>query len=346
MIGTGIGWLNLLACIALLRYAREPLLPVAIALVLTLLLAPLVTAITRWRIPRLAASLGVTLCFGAGILVVAANVISPLERWSAEVPKALAILQQEGGGLSERLQRFSDTSAQVEAIANEVSGERDQPVRVKVEQSNATARAASAAMDVAYAFFISLLCLFFMLTTGPQLVRRAVRLAGTAEAQRRWISVVREVQRGYTRYLVTVSLINVGLGLVTGTMLSLMQVPDAWLWGLLAGGLNFIPYLGTVVSTLAITIAATVSHQELLWMMLPGLSYLLINGIEANLLTPSLLGERLSLNPMFVLLSIVFMGWLWGIGGMFVAVPALVVLKVSMAELNPSPRAWHQILAG
>lgn len=346
MIGSGIGWLNVLACIALLRYAREPLLPVAIAVVLTLLLAPLVKFMTRWRIPRLVAALAVTLSFGAAVLLVTVNVMSPLERWSAEVPKALAILQQEGGGLSERLRRLSDTSAQVEAIANEVSGDQDLPVRVKVEQGNATARAASAAIDVGYAFFISLLCLFFMLTTGPQLVRRAVRLASTAETQRRWIRVVREVQRGYTRYLVTVSLINLGLGLVTGTLLSLMQVPDAWLWGLLAGSLNFIPYLGTVVSTLAITIAATVSQQELLWMMLPGLSYLLINGIEANLLTPSLLGERLSLNPLFVLLAIVFMGWLWGIGGMFVAVPTLVVLKVSMTELNPSQRAWHHVLAG
>mgnify|MGYP001944812796 CR=1 FL=1 len=337
-------FLNLVALLAVLKFAQEPLLPLAIAAVLTLLLGPFVTRLTRMGLPRPLSALLITLGFGAAVLVIVTNFMRPLERWALEMPRALAVLQQEGAGFGERLRRLSDTSAQVEAMAADMAGGKDEPVRVAVETGNATERAMELAVSSVYVSLIVLITLFFLLTLGPRMVRSALMIPRERERRRRWVRIVRGIQHGYTRYILTVTFMNIALAVFTGVALSLIGVPDAWLWGVMAGVLNYVPFFGTAVTTIAITTAALISQQEMLWMLLPGIVYLLVNGIEANIITPTLLGESLSLNPLVVLLAIVFMGWLWGVGGMFVAVPLLVVLKVAMAELEPNAHGVYRLL--
>lgn len=337
--------LAIAASVYLLREARELLLPLVLAIFLSLVLVRPVSWLSRCGVPRLLAAFLVTLSFATVFSFGVSQFLEPMERWSTRVPQALDVLQEHGTQLKDRLRRISATKDQVQALANEVTGDLDPPVKVAMDDGGATKQAANYVLDLIYGFFVTMLLLFFLLATGNVLLKRLVQLRQTHEARRRMIRIARAVENQFYRYLLTITLVNIGLALATGTALSIMGIPDAWLWGALAGTLNYAPYVGTVISAGAITLAAVVSQDTLLAMMIPGTIYLIANGLEAGILTPALLGERLSLNPMFVLMSIVLFGWLWGPAGMFVAVPTLVISKVVMSEFGGPMRPWARVLA-
>ena len=334
------------AALFVLQQARELLLPVVLAVFLSLLLGRPVHALARRGVPRMLGALLVAGSFTAVLGFGIGQFIGPLEDWSARMPQALQVLQQHGAEFKDRLQRLSATQKQVQALASEVAGDEDRAVKVEVDNGGATEQAAGYLLALLSGFLVTMLLLFFLLARGNVLLLRIVQLGESHAVRRRSIHVARSVQAHFTRFLLTITAMNMALALATGTMLTVLGVPDAWLWGALAGVLNYAPYVGTVISATAITIAAAVSQETLPTILLPGCLYLLLNGLEAGMLTPALLGERLALNPLFVLLAIVFFGWLWGVAGMFVAVPMLVIGKVLLTEFGGRARPWARVLAG
>lgn len=337
--------LAVLAVLAAAYFARSLLLPLVLAIFVAMLLGPCVAWLVRRGVPRMVAAFLITTAFAAVIIVGVANLFKPLETWLAEVPRALTSLQRHGTVVEDRLRSLSATKAQVEEIAKEVTGDDERKLRVEVDEgSKSTQKAAGYLLNLLYSLAISLLMVFFVLSSGNLIVRRAVLLGRTREARRRAVRVARTVQSQFSRYLFTVTCMNAALGVTTALMLKAMGIPDPWLWGILAGVLNYAPFVGTMITAAAITVAAAASQDGLAATLLPGLAYVALNGLEANLLTPALLGERLSLNPIFVLLSIVVLAWLWGAGGAFVAVPTLVVLKAILSELDGDAAPWARIL--
>lgn len=335
----------LAALVFLLQQAQALLVPVVLAVFLSLLLGRPVNWLARRRVPRMLSAFLVTVSFSLLFSFAVGQFIEPLESWSAKAPHAFKVMQQHGAQVKERLQRLSTTKDQVQALASEVVGDGDAPVKVEVDDGGATEQAAGYLFALLSGFMIVVLVLFFLLATGNVLLKRIIQLSADHAVRRRSIHVARAVQRGFYRYLTTISLVNTALAIVTGCLLSVLGVPDAWLWAALAGVLNFAPYVGTAISATAITIAAALSQDSLLMILLPGGLYLIINGLEAGVITPALLGERLALNPLFVLLAIVFFGWLWGVAGMFIGVPALVIGKVVLSEFGGRARPWARILA-
>jgi predicted PurR-regulated permease PerM len=123
-------------------------------------------------------------------------------------------------------------------------------------------------------------------------------------------------------------LINTALGVVTTGLMMGLGMPNPGLWGVMAGFLNFIPYLGAAVSLMIIALVSALTFDSLLQIALPPMAFLTVTTIEGNFLTPMIVGRRLTLNPIAVFLTILFWGWLWGIPGALMAVPILAVFKI------------------
>ena len=152
------------------------------------------------------------------------------------------------------------------------------------------------------------------------------------------LSGVRQAQRDIGLFISTMSLVNLALGVATGLALWAIGLPNPVLWGTTTAVLAFIPYLGPLLITLLLLLAGSVTFGTGVPMLAPPAAFLLLHGIEANFLSPMIMGHRLSLRPVFVFLSVMVWGWLWGLAGAFLAVPLLLALRAVCKRARPC--AW------
>jgi predicted PurR-regulated permease PerM len=175
--------------------------------------------------------------------------------------------------------------------------------------------------------------LYFLLVSGDLFLRKLVRVTPTLAGKRKAVEVAHRVQGDLARYLATITAINVGLGVAGGLAMALLGMPNPALWGAMAALFNFVPYVGAVVGTGIVGVVAALTFGDgPRWLAAP-LVYFALTGLEGYLVTPMILGQRLRLNPVAILLGLLFWGWLWGIAGAFLAVPLLVALKILSENL-------------
>jgi predicted PurR-regulated permease PerM len=174
---------------------------------------------------------------------------------------------------------------------------------------------------------VIILTLFFLAGGPPMLVRMTGALAGDVHSTH-VLKVIDAVRREVGRYYATIALINVGLALATGFAMTALGMPNPILWGVLAGVLNFIPYVGSATTLLVLTIVAFVSFDGIGRVLAVAATYLGLATIEGQIVQPLLVGHRLDLSPVIVFLALWVGGWFWGIAGIVMAVPGLVALKV------------------
>ena len=159
-------------------------------------------------------------------------------------------------------------------------------------------------------------------------MQKLVHVLPTLHDKKRAVEISHGIQQNISNYLFSVSLINIGLGIVVSGGLCFIGVPNATMWGMLAAVLNFVPYFGPVVGVLLLATVGLLTFDTLWQGLLPAAWYLLLHLLEANLLTPVLLGRRFTLNPVVVFVSLMFWTWLWGVPGALLSVPILVSIKV------------------
>ncbi len=170
--------------------------------------------------------------------------------------------------------------------------------------------------------------LLLLLASGDLLLERLLQLIPASQDKRRAKQISVEIQSNLSRYLLSISIINFGLGTVIGIALYLLGMPNAWMWGAIAAMLNFVPYFGPVLGMIGVALAGLIASDSLGHGLLPVGVYLGLHLLEANLLTPYILGRRFTLNPVIIFISLMFCVWLWGIIGAFLAVPLLVIFKL------------------
>ena len=331
------------AVVLLLREAKPFMLPLTIAVFLSFMLSPMVDLLGR-RLPRPLAAIFVTLGFAAMVATGALQLTTPLEGWMQRVPEAMTALERHVADVNSRLSSLTDARESLQRMAERMAGGGEDKVAVEIEE-DPTSQAARHLGGVASGFAMAVLLLYFLLATGNVLTHRLVRLPRDPQRRRRYVRVVRSLRSGVAHYLATITVMNIGLALATTAGMYWLGVPDPWLWGILGGLLNYIPYVGTIITVAAITVAALVSQPTMADILAPGALYLLLNGIEATILTPTVLGGRFSVNPLFVFLAIIALGWLWGVGGMFIAVPLLVFTKEVLTHLGGNAPRLARLIA-
>jgi predicted PurR-regulated permease PerM len=319
----------LLLGIGFLYVARDLLLPISIAFLFSLVLAPVVRWLYRRGIPA-----PVTATAFVAVLLVAFSSIAfvltgPITAMIADAPRISFEVQQKFAVLREPIAAISRATERIQSIVapKEVAPNEE---RVIVEDASGVAIgyiAADAGQRLA-AIGLSLVLLLFMLASGDLFQEKLIKVLPTLSDKKRALHIARDIEHEVSRYLFTVTSINIGVGIVTGLVFWMIGMPSPLLWGLATALANFLPYIGPGLMAIASFGIAVVVYDTLWQAFLPPLLFLAIATIEGQIVTPMIVGQRHSLNPVVILLSIAFWGWIWGIIGALIAVPLLVTMKV------------------
>ena len=333
--------LAVMALGAVLYFAQDVFIPVAVALFLALLLTPAVDRLQSWRIRRgIAVAIVMFVVFAATAVAINA-VWSPATEWLARAPQTMRKIDP-------RLQPLREMFARVDAVAERAGRLTQGDTAVSGKPAIVTPVAGeSTAIAITKSFLgwltVIPLTLFFLVGGPPLLARMGASLSGS-EVSVRTLRLTEAIRHEVGRYFATVALINLGLGIATAACMYALGMPNAILWGVLAGVLNFVPYLGPIAAFFILSLAALLTFPSLgQALAVPGV-FLLLHLIEGQLVQPLTVGRRFEVNALVVLLAVWFGYGFWGIPGMLLATPVLVALKVA-AQYQPRWRVVRDFLS-
>lgn len=329
--------LLVLAVFYTLFVARALILPVVVAVLLNLLLSPIVHGMARLRVPMAISALLVVATVSSLFVGGAYMLIGPATQWLEKAPATMSRVERKLRQFKEPVEKVQRAGEEVEKLT-EVDGQRR--TTVEMEKPSLTGILFENTRVVLVSAMVVLVLLYFLLASGNRFLRRLVRVVPRAYGSR-FISIARQLQIDLSRYLGTVTAINLGLGALVALAMHLYGLPNPLLWGVLAAALNFVPYLGAIVGVAILGLVSVVTFDTVGQMILPPLTYLALTSAEGYMLTPMILGRRLTLNPLTILLSLLFWSWLWGIPGAVLSVPLLVALKIFCDHLEPLRPLGH-----
>lgn len=335
--------LFVIAVLVLLKVAAPLLMPIALGVFLSLMLAPVVNTLTSvFRLPRL---LSITWVICAVLAAVAAAVIwlsEPALKWSKDLPSLLPKMESKLSAVKEPMAEIEKMAEQVQELTDLADSA---PVAEVVLSTPSTMETIIAEVPyILTSAAITLFLTFFLLLCGGVLVRRIAALGTRFSHRRRIVSTVRHMQGDITRFLFTISVINFSLGAFSAAVFWLLEVPNPILWGVVVALCNFAPYVGPAIALALMTAVALLSMDTLADAALVPLAFLVITIIEGQILTPMIIGRRLNLSPLVVFLAVIVWGYIWGLVGALIAVPLVASLKLMLASL-PTARPFARLLS-
>jgi len=322
--------LTVLAVLYTLYFAREFLLPIVFALLLSFLFSPVVRALTRIRIPAPLGALLIILVILAVIGSGAFGLSGSIRDWAATAPQTLATAEAKLGKLVKPIQRASRTAEQVANAAAVAAGSSasGKPAEVVMQGPSLASRAFGTTQRSVASVLEVLILLYFLLAAGDLFLQKLIKVLPNLGEKRKAVQIARETEASISMYLMTAAAVNVGEGLVVTGVMYLWGMPNPPLWGALVALFEFIPYLGALALVGILGVAALTTFDSVGHALLVPASFLLINLIQGNFVSPLLLGHRLSLNPVALFVGLAFWFWIWGIPGAFIAVPLLATFKI------------------
>jgi predicted PurR-regulated permease PerM len=326
LAGASITGLFLLALLHTLHVARALFLPITLALLLYLLLIPVVRSLTRLRLPEPAGAGLVLLLFSVAVAAGLYSLADPAREWMDKIPSALETLDAKLRPVKQSVKQMTEAKTAVEQMAQgPAAGPAAQEVAVKTDwQVPVLGWTTAAAAEIGAAVVL----LYFLLCSGDFFTHKLLIVLPTEEDRRRVGDIIRGIERQLSRFLFNSLLQNAGAAALFALALWVIGMPNPALWGAATLLLQFIPYLGTIFVVGVVSLAALLTFQDLWWIAFPGLFYLALMWIKGMFVTPTFLGRRLALNPVAVLVSLLLWGWVWGIAGVFLAVPLFATLKI------------------
>ena len=320
----------LILAVGAMYYARSFFLPLALALLVTLAFAPLVRTLAHRGIPAAVSAIMLVIALGGGLATASAFLSEPVAQMVSGAPVVIREVRARFAFLREPFARFNAAGREVQALTDgggAGDGVND-PQRVVVVQSGMLAWAAGTVADIGTTFGATLILSVFLLASGDTLRHKLIRVLPDLSGKKRSLRVLRDIENEVSRYLLTITAINAGLGLCVGIAMAALGMPNPVLWGIAAGLLNFIPYVGPLIGIMLAGAIAIVTYPLLTVVVLPPIAYLTLQIIEGNFVTPMILGRRLELNTVAILILLALTTWMWGIVGTIIGVPLLVVIKV------------------
>jgi predicted PurR-regulated permease PerM len=330
---------TILAIVAIgfaMHAAQAVMLPLAAAYVVSILLTP----IADW-LGRRGLSEGVR----AGLVVLAALMAfftalyfvgRPALAWLDRLPGVVEQAQVKLEGLAAAYMQVQEVSKKVEEIAAAPNGPGD-PLQVVVKGRTLSETVMKSAQVALVQIFFAAVLVYFFLSSRSSFRLKALAAQPTTQARLQTARVFRDIRKKVGSYMLTMLMINIGLGFATACAMAAIGMPSPIVWGLLAAVLNFVPYLGPAALAVLLGVSGLVHYESLIMAAAPPLLWLALNFIESNLVTPSLVGLRLRVTPVAIVVSVALFTWMWGPVGAVIAIPLVVVLK-TVCEAAPALR--------
>ncbi len=326
---------------AALWAGRHIAVPLVTGVIFGLVLGPVVDRLMRLGLPQALAAALVVLSLVLGLSLMVALFAAPFAIWSDRLPEIVAGLKQRVGDLFAALR-------QVEALGGLTPPSSARTVRI--EEGTPWASIASTSSSIAGGLLIAVATSYFYLATRRQMKARALRLCLGANARRTAGQFLSDIEVKIAGYFGVITLINLGMGLVTVAIAWAWGMPFPIFWGLLAFVLNYVAFIGPIVMAVLVAGSGLLDDRSLVAALTPAIVYYGAHLVEGNVVTPLAVGRRLTVNPFLVFMSFVFWLWLWGPVGAFLATPILLVGTLSFeayapgassrTRRPPTPRRW------
>jgi predicted PurR-regulated permease PerM len=306
--------------------------PVCLALLLKFLFASVIRWLRRLHIPEPAGAALIILFLLGTVATGIYQLAAPAQEWMANLPRTLRHVDGKMVNLKKSIQQVSKARKEVDRLTN-MDGEKAQKVEVSNPQPGESFLGST--QEFLIGAGIVFILLFFLLAAGDLFLRKLVAVLPRLSDKKRAVEITHGIERDISTYLLSITVINACFGSAVGVAMYFLGLPNPILWGAMAGLLHFIPFMGAIIGISVVTLVAVVTFDELSAIMLVPITYLLLNLIEEYLVLPVVLGRRLMLNPVVLLLWLIFWGWLWGIPGALMAVPTLAIVKIVSGHFEP-----------
>jgi len=327
----------LLLVIGACTVASMAVVPLLLAILLSLMLAPAVRLLCNWRVPRVLATMLVLMCTLLVVGTLLLSLASNARTWLTRVPIAISRMELVLDKVRRPLLAATHASEQFTKYTN-VDGDSKTQQLVEAGPSRMT-RLLSATPPVLASMTVTLVLVFIFLLHGDALLRKFVELAPALHIKKDIVIATRSAQHELSTYIITITGINCVVGLLTASALWGLGVDDPLLWGGVVAVLNFMPFVGPMLSTAVLILVGFACFEApLAALSVPGV-FLALRLFEGQIATPMVVGRRLALDPVMVFLALILFGWMWGVVGLLLALPLMACLRI-VAERIP---AWNTL---
>jgi predicted PurR-regulated permease PerM len=326
-------WIIAICClVAGLRLAREALIPLGLALLVAFVLSGAVEGLRRLHVPRALSAALLLVLLAAAVGGTLDLIAAPAQQWMQSAPKVLRTIERRARPAQSILRRVEEIAQRAEllATAGTTSSSAEQ---ASTSASPSGLRPLDIFMATGWAAVgvVTVMAFaFLMLAAGPSALARMTCALGWNGRATQALHVINAIRRDVGRYYGTLLLINLGYGTVMASAMWLLGMPNPALWGVVAGVLNFVPYLGPVITLAIVSLVALVTFTSAAHVALVAACFLALATVEGHIVEPVFLGRRLDLSPIMVLFALWSGLWLWGVAGMVLALPVLVASKVAV----------------
>jgi predicted PurR-regulated permease PerM len=324
--------LFVIAVLFTLYFAASLLLPIVVAVLLSILLAPAVRAARRVGVPEPLSAAILVVALAIGLAATALLLTTPAQQWFERIPANFHRIEAKMRLLKKPLSEIQSTTETLET-ATEVGPRR--PLEVKVKRPGIVAQLLSGTPQVLTSVGMVVLLLFMLLASGDAFLRKLVAITPAFEDKKRAVEITRSIQTDISLYLGTLTLLNGAVGTIVAAVCWALGIDNPLLWGVVATTLSFAPYVGSAVVFGLLAFTGLLQFDSWWWALLPAISYILTMFICGNVIIPFLVGRRLTLSPLAIFVAIVFWGWMWGVVGALVAVPLLASFKIVCDRIDP-----------
>lgn len=323
--------LFILALFYTLHLARDFFLPIVLAILLDFLLSPVVRGLRKAGITEPIGAAIVMLGLLSALVAGAYRFSGPAAEYIALAPASIETAQRKLQSMRGSVEQVTEVAEKVEAAAD---GEEDGAQQVEIKGPSLTKQLFGGTTAFLSAATVVIFLTYFLLAVGDLFLQKLVGVLPQFGDKKVAVTIARETEAQISLYLFTTTLINIGVGIVTGLAMYLLGMPNAALWGVVAAVLNFVPYVGAVANTVLLTLAAFVAFEDAgRALLVPGV-FLALNVIESNLVTPMIYGNRMRLNTVALFIGLVFWWYIWGIPGAILAVPIMATMKIACDHIE------------
>lgn len=319
--------LLVIVVVAVLYEAKAFFLPVVMAFVVGTMLSPAASFLESYRIPRSVAAVAIVAAVGAAAVFLIGLISAPLVQWSSQLP-------QLGARLKDKLQVFDRPLALWHQLQHMV-GAQDALSGLQIPKLDWVRPTIEFLSPTFTEFLLFFATLILFIASWRDLRRALILTFRDHNARLRTLRILNEIEVHLGSYLLTVTLINTGVGLATGLVCAVAHMPNPAGLGALAAALNFLPIIGPVVTFVVLFLVGLIALPTLVAGLIAPLAFVGIAFMEGHFITPTIIGRRLSLNALAVFLALAFWTWLWGPMGGFLSSPLLIVGLIIREHLAP-----------